>query len=298
MNAHSERNEETLCERARHCLLLLHIPKTAGTSLRHVVMRRYAPSQVLVLDGLHPEKDLAALARRPPARQQELKFISGHIPWGAGERLPMPSACITCLRDPLERMVSLYFYSKRTTDHYLHQAIVNRSLSLDDFLCSELSSELLNGQTRLLAGVDPASAAPCTEEMFQTAIRHLDNDVLLAGLSSHFDETLLLLARKMGWRTRPFYRALNVRKAPSVPEQISPRARQAVLECNRYEQQLYQYVSDRFAAEIRKAGPAFVDEVRRFRRMNAVLQPLIRLKWAMVPAKRWYAFGKTLSEGA
>ena len=35
-------------------------------------------------------------------------------------------------------------------------------------------------------------------------------------------------------------------------------------------------------------GPEFSAQVRKFKKMNALLQPLIRLKWALVPATRWY----------
>jgi len=288
MTKHIKNEASTIQDRARRHLILLHIPKTAGTSLRHVVMRRYAPPEVLILDGLHPERDLDKLIAQTPEQQQERKFISGHIPWGISTKLSMDPAYITCLRDPIERMISLYYYSKRTTDHYLHRTIMQSSLSLDDFLQSSLSTELMNGQTRLLAGLNPISPEPCTEEIYQTALHHLEKDILLAGLSSHFDETLLILTRKMGWTTPPFYRALNVRKTKAGTENISEETRKIFLKNNTFEQDLYQQVRARYEREKAAAGPEFPAKVLKFKKMNTLLQPLIRLKWALIPAKRWY----------
>ena len=72
------------------------------------------------------------------------------------------------LREPIDRVGSLYDYVRSNPSHRQHPKFA--SMSLQDILQSPsaVRSQLSNGQTRLLAGED-ASGVRVTEHHFQAA---------------------------------------------------------------------------------------------------------------------------------
>ena len=100
------------------------------------------------------------------------------------------------------------------------------------------------------------------------AVLILEEHFVLAGLTERFDESLLLLRRALGWRN-VLYRRENAapRSTGSSPD---PDAVEAIRECNRLEQELYDFCSRRFGDLVAAAGPSLERELQRFRKRNAV----------------------------
>ena len=90
-------------------LFFLHIPKTAGTSLRELLSCRFAPADILALSG----------ATRARQRAQQLadvaqyRFVHGHVPYALVDRFPRRPFVVTLLRDPLDRAVSAFYDMQR-----------------------------------------------------------------------------------------------------------------------------------------------------------------------------------------
>ena len=78
----------------------------------------------------------------------------GHMGFGLHDYLPQGASYITMLRDPIDRIVSHYYYVLQNQGHYLHKEVAGKGLSLEQFADSALSTELDNGQTRVLAGLE------------------------------------------------------------------------------------------------------------------------------------------------
>ena len=57
---------------------------------------------------------------------------------------------------------------------------------------------------------------------------------------------------------------------------MSAATRQRLAEMNRYDMELYEWVRERFAQQIRPLEPGFTREVRRFEMLNAAAQKLYR----------------------
>ena len=87
-------------------LFFLHIPKTAGTSLRELLSCRFAPADILALDRRgaheHPSQQLETISR--------YRFVHGHVPYALVDRFPRRPFVVTLLRDPIDRAVSAFHY--------------------------------------------------------------------------------------------------------------------------------------------------------------------------------------------
>src|SRR6185436_6082694 len=84
-------------------------------------------------------------------QSQQIKYIKGPVYFGVHEFLPQPCTYITMLREPVDRIVSYYYHLRRDINSELHT--VTRQMSLKEFVCSDLTSELENAQTRVLSGM-------------------------------------------------------------------------------------------------------------------------------------------------
>ena len=114
----------------------LHVPKTAGTTLNAVVAGLFpgaaAWHQALV-DQAGGEDGLAAAIAGNPGFHDGLLAVVGHF----GVCHPLVAGCrargrravlLSVLREPVERVVSLYEYIRRRGDHPLHREARARTL--------------------------------------------------------------------------------------------------------------------------------------------------------------------------
>jgi len=85
-------------------IVFLHIPKTAGQSIHHGLERAFgsenvAPVRVNEHWPLYSLEDL-----------KKYQVLSGHLDWAMTDFFPNPKIVFTVLREPLERISSLYLY--------------------------------------------------------------------------------------------------------------------------------------------------------------------------------------------
>jgi hypothetical protein len=92
-----------LCDRA---LFFLHIPKTAGTSLRELLSPRFSRAEILAFE----RSDSRELRDEKLASVDRYRFVHGHVPYALAGRFERRPFVATILRDPLERAVSAFHY--------------------------------------------------------------------------------------------------------------------------------------------------------------------------------------------
>jgi hypothetical protein len=252
-------------------LLFLHIPKTGGITLRQVVERQYPRARThLVGDPYWAFWDM------PEHLRARLRLVEGHMPLGLHAALPQPSTYVTMLREPLERVVSDYYYLLRTPTAKFHDEVTSRRMSLADLVRSGISVEFDNEQTRLL-GDDPwVEFGACSTEMVDAAKRNLRERFAAVGLVERFDLSLLVMARALGWRRPLYYVRRNVtRDRPRVGD-LDVETRRLLEETHRFDRELYSFARALFDEHVQRlfGGPGRAAEAEeRFRQRNRVLGP-------------------------
>ncbi len=230
-------------------VVFLHIPKTAGMSLRGLFVKNYR-------EGKHFNTELGSgmienwgkcLSRIKKMSGDELRqylIFKGHMPFGLHEVLPFPVEYITFLRDPVQRAVSHYKMLCRNkiipSDHLIDSAQTDWNLAK----YPELGYSFDNCQTRTLAGVGtdlPFGA--CSGKHLQMAMENLDRHFKFVGLTEQFDLSLMLLGRVCGWKWH-FYVPDNVSANGSFS--ISPDLVEAIRRLNRFDFELYRHAQERF----------------------------------------------------
>ena len=262
-------------------LIFLHIPKAAGSTFYRILAHQYMPGTTFIIEGTGQIDSLTHFRNKSPEAKASFRFISGHMPFGIHTDIVAPSGYITMLRDPVERLLSLYYFIQKKPHHYLYDMVTREGMSLESLIEAELSSELTNAQTRLLAGEPYNSQIPCSEAMLERALNHIASHFIFTGLTERFDESLLLLKDTLQRPGLPFYVRQNVNIGRPVQTTLSEQTLGTIRSYNQYDLRLYQTIQAAFNQKVKDRGPAFQNRLKHFRTLNHLLQPFIRASWGL-----------------
>lgn len=212
-------------------VMVIHIPKAAGTTLRVVMERQYCREDIWKI-GSDIVGDQERLRELSEEGKRKIRVVFGHYCYGLHEGLLQRCDYVTVLRDPVQRLISLYSYAKYGSKaHYLWEAA--QRMPFEKFVTSGITLVADNAQVRQLCGQDrftmvdgkqiPGNdmAIPfgeVTEEHLEAAKRNLDLFACV-GIAGEFDRFLACMQRGFGWRVG-YYENRNVtRKKPKVSDE-------------------------------------------------------------------------------
>lgn len=179
----------------RPTILFLHIPKAAGTTLTNALLPNFSASSVLQFPGGRPLDELSAKERA------RLQLVYGHFEYGVHELLSQPSEYVTLLREPVDRVISLYCFIRREPRHRLHASLKAEDVSLEEFLDQQLTREIDNHQTRLLSGAR-LPFGELTRTHLERAKRNLARCAVV-GVQHRFEEFFASVQQRYALRIRP-----------------------------------------------------------------------------------------------
>jgi len=249
-------------------LIYLHLPKCGGTTLNRLIEWEYPPFRIYSVDPSFFRWSYYHLLQLPPPRLARMRVIKGHMPFGIHRRLPQPSTYITILREPVDRVISEYYFALHYRLHPQHRRM--QRLSLEEYAATTPHHNL---QCKLLAGLPTGRdflAGDCTELTLETAKANLAAHFTLAGLTERFDETLALLKVLFGWKLN-HYASFNVTRLRPRKQAIPDSAQRLIAERNRFDVALYEHVLPLFDRALQTHRDAVADtlrEVTRARRLG------------------------------
>jgi hypothetical protein len=230
-------------QRARPCLLLLHIPKTAGTALRSALRSDpFTDRQIWLYPG-PPGIPLGHLLYLTESQLASLECLIGHFVYGFHNYLPGPSEYATILRHPVERGISLYFHARAKAEDPHHPA---RVLNMDRYFASAQNGELDNVMVRLLTGKTREFLPPGTVDRgtLEEAIENIHRQFCYVGLQSHLSEAVEDLARRIN--VAPLELKVENMGEYDRGVTIPQSAIDQIQEVDRYDVELYEYAVRNF----------------------------------------------------
>lgn len=256
-------------ETAAPTVLFLHLPKAGGTTLGDFVYNQCRTpedrdegllnSGVLFLPyGFFKEPNLRVPEFVTPLLSRaDLRAVVGHFWFGLHEYVARPSTYITLLRNPFERVVSLYHYLK-----------LEGEMSIEEFASRPPYKEVDNDQTRRIAGVDPA-VGECTGATLRAAQENLRRHFSVVGLTERFDETLVLLKRKLNWQREILSYPKNTNPDRPAIASLSQEAADAIGRRNELDLELWHYANELLDEAIAAEGSEFHVELAKYRSLKS-----------------------------
>ena len=275
--------EEPRSEIGAKALVFVHVPKTAGSTLSWIIQRHYPADRTIIIQPEEMLRKYQGFQALSVDARRRLLCLAGHVPFGVHRWLPQGARYITMLRDPVEWTLSFHSFVQRMPffdqDPDLAAFRGARSLDLDGFVDFLIRSNMVDMQTRHISGqmglpnfLPPYE--PMTNDALDCANRNLRANFECVGVVERFDESLLLMKRKLGWRNI-YYQRLNVSEGRVRRTELPQATLNRILECQCRDVELYDEARRLLSAEILAAGNGFQTELRRFQRNNAIYNKLI-----------------------
>lgn len=274
---------------ANGLVIFAHIPKTAGSTINKIIDVNY--EQIFNFyprknEPLSQLKDWIADFQAGMERLQQNpqpKLLRGHFGLGIHDLLGIDRcAYITLLRDPVERVISHYYFLEQVEKFFAPATTDSQTaekMTLEKFIYQRKDPIVNNLQTRFLSGIGwqksyykdlwkkvykqnfKVGYGDCTEEMLSRAKYNLENYVVF-GLQSRFNESLDLFKTVFGWQDVNFELKKNVNKQRPAREQIDPDLINFIQRENHLDTELHNYaleIFDRTVARL-QVKPKIVDK--------------------------------------
>ena len=184
-------------------LYYLHIPKSAGISVRELFRRTYGEKLIEIYRDMD---DAYAESLKPVCHPDSVFF--GHFGFSLHVRLGDNDAqYMTVIRHPVERVISWYKWVSRRPESAQYERIHRDGLTLAEAVQLGVSTEVNNHTVRMLAGnclisqakqraMDYLSARLLRKEIYQyegkryldTAIANLNNYFCFVGIMERLDQ--------------------------------------------------------------------------------------------------------------
>jgi hypothetical protein len=270
-------------------LILLHIPKTGGTTLGRVLRLRLSGwppmhwtrhQQTLGYYrlGYSNQADLDArverIRRLPGRAKARVRYFAAHVGYPIVQQLPSPARTITMVRDPVKRVISAWRYLRDCR-------AIDASVSLADFALGDQQVHPFfvdNAMVRYL-GADEGRfvdgpPGSCPDHALARALHRLEHDLWFAGLTERFDASLLLLTDALGWRPLPCVRSRVSRRSGDEPAP-SADLLAAIAERNALDAALYARAATLFEQRLQAAGERFAIRLQRYSAGNQRLERML-----------------------
>ncbi|HEY1769867.1 MAG TPA: sulfotransferase family 2 domain-containing protein [Chthoniobacterales bacterium] len=231
-------------------VIFLHIPKTAGTTLNRLIEWEYPLRQIYSVDPVLFTWSTNHLYKLSPRRLQNIRMFKGHMLFGVHNILPRAATYITVLRDPVDRVISAFYFMRSYKLHPLYWKFRRENWTLEDFV---QRSPRTNVQCKIIAGAD--YEGPCTAEICARALDHIDRHFSVVGFSERFEESLALMKIRFGWKLDN-YSSFNVTRARPKKHDLPQSTLEMITEKNSYDFALYAAATKKFEAAVAQNAAA------------------------------------------
>ena len=253
-------------------VVVYHIQKTAGTSLRRVVRANLPVADLEIGADLQKLRyrplELLAwhrdwYASLPPDRRARLCCVMSH---SAGYLLPAldrPVEALVLVREPVDRVLSFYHYkrrrptelegSRRTEDFFTLEQVYAADAAERERRARparlESWEQFHNWQSRALlsvfhdvSGLEFSAGPTADADLWRTRLRELVDGVFYAGVQDRFTEYLELLSRRLGWQV--FAAASKVNERRPAAEKVPEPLRETIRAYNWLDAELHELTRD------------------------------------------------------
>ncbi|MGA5688520.1 sulfotransferase family 2 domain-containing protein [Cytobacillus pseudoceanisediminis] len=220
-------------------LIFMHIPKTGGMTLKRIIKRQYPENKILkdITDGRISEF-------KKTVSEKEIQFVFGHLSFGLHMHTSQPCTYVTMIREPIDRVISMYYYVLGKKDHPLHGIV--KDLLFEEFIDHpDLKIHTSNMQTKRALGKNSLSPSD-----LEQAMQNLKEHFSVIGITEMFDESVELMKQKFNWNDISYVKKNQTKKRLSK-EEIEPNIINKVRANNELDIQLYNWAKNRLVQELK-----------------------------------------------
>ncbi len=231
---------------AEEALIFLHVPKSAGTTLNRLIEWEYPLLEMYSVDPVFFRWSRKRLFQFSAERLKRFRVFKGHMPFGLHETLARPATYITVLREPVDRVISAFYFMNNYKLHPNYWKFRREGWTLEDFV---RRSTRENVQSKMMAGADYDE--PCTADILAKAKENLNQHFRVVGLTERFEESLALMKLRFGWKFDT-YSSFNVTRTRPKKRDLPSSTLDLIAARNRFDLELYNCATKLFQEAVDK----------------------------------------------
>lgn len=264
-------------------LVFTHIPKTGGTSVNLNFLAGSTAKDQIQIKANYTKEEIYTFqtgARRSPnpdwppvsfevpctdivklicflhsSSISEIKLIKGHLPYGVHNYIDEPCYYFTVLRDPVDRVWSAFHGVVTDKGHYLHEQWRDKyKWNLTNIL-KDHPPELCNDQFRMMLGTSNVGF----DSFDLKKVHDIVHNYSFITTMDRVEEIGSKFGYLFRWKHLELKRAFNVARYEYLVPKPSDRLRQTILDCNRHDLALYEYVKEKGIVLNMSGGAPFYD---------------------------------------
>ncbi len=227
-----------------YSIVFLHIPKTAGTSftsflIEHLKLNPEEVYNVGQRGKTHIQGNINFINLNEEEKER-YKLICGHVEYLLLNNIEYNIFSLTLLRNPIDRIVSIYYYILNNNKHHLHRIVKKNNMSIPMVMKSGLWVELNNEMVRRLIGALNVPYGRCNYKMLDMAKHNLKNKIDLFGFQNRFDEFINIFSQifKINKLT---YKFLNKTPNRKAIKELDEESIESIKRYNPLDIELYNY---------------------------------------------------------
>ncbi|WP_063860270.1 MULTISPECIES: sulfotransferase family 2 domain-containing protein [unclassified Paenibacillus] len=233
--------------------IFMHIPKTGGTTLNKIFGEQFNINEIFDHDTYQGK--IMKCGQLNQEVQKQIKAVAGHYLYGIHQYFPKHFQYFTMLRDPVDRVISLYYFLQT----YPGFERV-RSMMLEEFVMKE--AEAYNFQTVMTSGIPHHPDLKKAKEILKT--------FTVVGTTEMFNETLFLLKKEYGWENI-HYTKQNITKKRLSKEEVPAPVINLIKKYNELDLELYDYAKQLLAQKLSSLTAKEKMELQKYKQEQSLL---------------------------
>ncbi|WP_082305073.1 sulfotransferase family 2 domain-containing protein [Persicobacter sp. CCB-QB2] len=225
-----------------HRLLFEHVPKCGGTSVVTYLRQQYPGFQTFSMDNRAPLESVELFRKLSEEKRFQYRFLYGHQAHLIKDFVHPATKKFTILRDPIDRMVSHYYYVLRRPTHYLHQAVIEQQLDLKDYITLEISKELRNNYVHRFTQLEEGQMLELGDAAVDMAFQVLTQEYAYVGLLEQLEQDLAVAKKHFNFISAFKPVLANATAGRIKVEELDTVTLERVQELNRLDILLYQRI--------------------------------------------------------
>lgn len=242
--------------------MFLHIPKTGGMSFKQYIFKNYPEYSYYHLINNKKQNIETSIKRFntiPGDEVSKIEWCLGHYGFGIDKQLQnVKGEYFTILREPVDRIISHYYFVLSLEDHNWYDAGFQKGQSLEYLFDIKFHFSLFNLQTRFLASkngnvITLKDKIHLDDNDLTIAKTNLDNYFKLIGITDRYDD-FILLGQKLNYFPKSSCDLKNITKNRPQIKDIKKETTELIKYHNQLDTELYYYCKSKFEKLFKNIG--------------------------------------------